>query len=86
MEIYTLPYVKQIANGKLRASFVAQMVKNLSAMQETRVDPWDRKIPWRREWLPALLFLPGESHGQRTFESLLDSKEIEPVSPKGNQP
>ena len=24
-----------------------------------------RKIPWRREWLPTPVFLPGESHGQR---------------------
>ena len=27
-------------------------------------DPWVRKIPWRREWLPILVFFPGESHGQ----------------------
>ena len=25
-----------------------------------------RKIPWRREWLPTPVFLPGESHGQRS--------------------
>ena len=24
-------------------------------------DPWVRKIPWRRAWLPAPVFLPGES-------------------------
>ena len=24
-------------------------------------DPWVRKIPWRREWQPTLVFLPGES-------------------------
>ena len=29
-----------------------------------RFDPWVRKIPWRREWLPTLVFLPGESHGR----------------------
>ena len=28
-------------------------------------DPWVRKIPWRREWQPALVVLPGKSHGQR---------------------
>ena len=27
-------------------------------------DPWVGKIPWRREWLPTPVFLPGESHGQ----------------------
>ena len=25
------------------------------------------KIPWRREWLPTPLFLPGESHGHRNL-------------------
>ena len=28
-------------------------------------DPWVGKIPWRREWQPTPVFLPGESHGQR---------------------
>ena len=30
-------------------------------------DPTDGKIPWRREWLPTLVFLPGKSHGQRSL-------------------
>ena len=30
--------------------------------------PGVRKISWRREWLPTLVFLPGESHGQRSLE------------------
>ena len=30
-------------------------------------DPLVRKIPWRREWQPTLVFLPGESHGQRSL-------------------
>ena len=25
--------------------------------------PWVGKIPWRREWLPTLVFWPGEFHG-----------------------
>jgi len=25
------------------------------------------KIPWRRAWQPTLVFLPGESHGQRSL-------------------
>ena len=29
------------------------------------VDPWVRKIPWRRAWLPTPVFLPGEPQGQR---------------------
>ena len=30
-------------------------------------DPWARKIPWRRVWQPNPVFLPGESHGQRSL-------------------
>ena len=52
----------------LWASLVTQMnnsaVKNLPAVQETWVDPWVRKIPWRREWQPTAVFLPGEFQGQ----------------------
>ena len=29
------------------------------------MNPWIRKIPRRREWLPTPVFLPGEFHGQR---------------------
>ena len=43
------------------------MVKNLPAMQETQVQFLVRKIPWRRKWQPASVFLPGESHGQRSL-------------------
>ena len=32
-----------------------------------RFDPWVRKIPWRRAWQPTPMFLPGESHGQRSL-------------------
>ena len=30
-------------------------------------DPWVGKIPLKREWLPALVFFPGESHEQRSL-------------------
>ena len=43
------------------------MVKNVPAMQETWVESWVRKIPWRREWQPIPVFLPGEFHGQRSL-------------------
>ena len=29
--------------------------------------PGSGKIPWRREWLPTPVFLPGEFHGQRSL-------------------
>ena len=30
-------------------------------------DPQVRKIPWRRAWQLTPVFLPGESHGQRSL-------------------
>ena len=32
-------------------------------------DPWVGKVPWRREWQPTPVFLPRESHGQRSLAS-----------------
>ena len=43
------------------------MVKNLPAMQETWVQSWGWGSPWRREWLPTPVFLPGKFHGQRSL-------------------
>ena len=47
------------------ASQVALVVKNLPA--NCSFDPWVGKMPWRRKWQPTLVFLPGESHGQRSL-------------------
>ena len=30
-------------------------------------DPWVGKIPWRRQWQPTPVFLPGKFHGQRSL-------------------
>ena len=46
---------------------MTQTVKNLPEVQEIRLNPWVGKIPWRREWLPTPVFLPGEFHGQRSL-------------------
>ena len=45
------------------ASFIA----HLPAMQETRVQFLDQKNPLRRKWQPTTVFLPGESHRQRSL-------------------
>ena len=39
------------------------MVNNPPTMEES----WVGKIPWRRAWQPTPVFLPGESHGQRSL-------------------
>ena len=44
-----------------------------------RFHPWVRKIPWKRSWQPTPVFLPGESHGQRSLVgySPWDHKELD---------
>ena len=49
-----------------RASLAAQMVKNLPAKQ-TSVRSLGWEDPLKEEWLPTLVFLPGEFHGQRSL-------------------
>ena len=44
------------------------MVKNLPAVQEIPVRFLDQEDPLEeRAWQPTLVFLPGESHGQRSL-------------------
>ena len=38
-----------------------------SRCKRHRFDPWVGKIPWRREWLPTAVSMPGESHGRRSL-------------------
>ena len=44
-------------------------VRSPSHLQHRRpgFNPWVGKIPWRREWLPTPVFLPGEFHGQTSL-------------------
>ena len=46
---------------------VAQMVKNLPAMQETRVQSLDQEDPLKKEMATTPVFLPGESQGRRSL-------------------
>ena len=41
-----------------------------------RLDPWVRKIPWRRKWQPTPVFLLENSHGYRSLAG---------CSPKGRE-
>ena len=60
-------------NNKMDGSFyldgihwnnMAQTVKSLQC-RRPGFDPWVEKIPQRRKWLPNIVFLAGEFHGQR---------------------
>ena len=64
------PFCWFIFLAAILASLMAQRVKNLPAMQKTQqmgFDPWIQQILWRRKWLPTPVFLPENSHGQRSL-------------------
>ena len=58
---------KPTGTEKKGASLVDQKVKNPPAVQETRVWSLGWTNPWRRKWQPTPVFLPRESHGQRSL-------------------
>ena len=41
--------------------------RNCLQCRKPQFTPWVRMILWRREWQPTLVFLPGKSHGQRSW-------------------
>ena len=49
------------------ASLVPKLVKNLPAMQETRVRFLGWEDPLEKEMQPTPVFLPGEFYGQRSL-------------------
>ena len=61
-----------------QASLIAQLVKNLPAMQETLVQFLVRKICWRRDKLPTPVFLgiPGGSDGKESTCNVEDLGSI----------
>ena len=59
----TLKSVVQLSSGKKGRWWLSDKGPTC----QCRFDPWARKNLWRREWLPILVFLPGESHGQRSL-------------------
>ena len=50
----------------IQASLIAQLVKNCQQCKRPQFDSWVRKICWRRDKLPTLVFLsfPGGSDGK----------------------
>ena len=64
------------------ASLVAQMVKNLPAMQETQVQFLSQEDTLEKGWLPTPVLFPGEFLRQRSLVgySLWDRKELDTIA------
>ena len=73
--MHTETHADSVHNSVLRGcvwtSQVALAVKNPPAGRGDAGDadsiPWVGKTPWRRAWQPTPVFLPGESHAQRSL-------------------
>ena len=55
------------SRNKLRDRHSFRQYRIQLQSRRPRFDPWAGKIPWKREWLPTPVFLPGEFHGQRSL-------------------
>ena len=66
-----------IFSGYIQAFQLALVVQNPPANAGDRRDAGliPGKMPWRRKWQPMSVFLPGESHGQRSLVSISPSNE-----------
>ena len=62
--LQSIPLASQVA---LAVKKKTKPVSQCRRCKRCRFDPWIRKIPLRRAWQPTLLFLLGESHGQRSL-------------------
>ena len=53
--------------GYLGGAVVKNPPANAEDAKRCWFNPWLGKIPWRRIWQPAPIFLPGKFHGQRSL-------------------
>ena len=69
------PKCQALSRGSMLVSFL-QSFPGTSGKESTcqcrrhkrhEFETWVGKIPWRRKWQPTPVFLPGESHGQRSL-------------------
>ena len=74
-----VPYFSPLQSSSSRQKFLAICIHNGWASQwhsgkesacqyrRCKFDLWVWKIPWKKKWQPTPVFLPGESHGQKSL-------------------
>ena len=73
IKLKSLIFLETFSNGvihsgkKLFMTPGKELVCQYRGYKRHRLDPWAKKIPWRRSWQPTPVFLPGESLGQRSL-------------------
>ena len=72
LQVNIFVFFGQIPRNGIAPSQVALVVKNPATnsgdLRDTGSIPGVEKLPWRRVGQPTPLFLPGESHGQKSLE------------------
>ena len=65
-------YLQEAQLGRWEKGALAPLPKGASQVEaicqrrKCGLDPWVRKMPWKRKWQPPPVFLPEECHGQRS--------------------
>ena len=74
-------YCVYIYIGFSSGSVIKEYTCQFKRCRRPRLDPCVGKIPWRREWQPIPVFLPGESHGPSSLVgySPWGHKELDPT-------
>ena len=70
LALHSLPHthhLEQTQNRLPRWVSGDESICQCRTRRKCRCDPWVGKVPWRRQWQPTAVFLPGESHGQRSL-------------------
>ena len=70
---------------QILASLVAHWHRIYLPSRSYGSNPWVRKMPWRRAWLPTPVFSPGEPCGQRSLagcspQGLKESDTTKPLN------
>ena len=60
-------YSKVDSSGMLCACWWLSSEESICKSRSFQFDSWAGKMPWRRKWQPAPVFLPGKSLGQRSL-------------------
>ena len=73
---HPLGYIRNYSGGLV----VKNPPDNVGAARDTISVPGSGRFPWRRKWQPTPVFLPRESHGQRSLAgySPWGCKELDP--------
>ena len=66
IEVFMLKYNNILSRICLVRTGFSGGSDSKDAMQETRVRSLGQEYPWKREWPPTPVFLPGKFHGQRS--------------------